>query len=110
MGPNTNTAHFSIMMNPAPHLDGHYTIFGKLRAFGVGICALRCFTAARLVSAQCVVQAVCAWPFATNPPCPCHRLPAQAASCNNMHVQNMWQNYLPPCRLVQAKWCPASTL
>lgn len=30
MGPNTNTAHFSIMMNPAPHLDGHYTIFGGL--------------------------------------------------------------------------------
>jgi cyclophilin family peptidyl-prolyl cis-trans isomerase len=30
MGPNTNTAHFSIMMNPAPHLDGHYTIFGQV--------------------------------------------------------------------------------
>lgn len=29
MGPNTNTNHFSIMMNPAPHLDGHYTIFGQ---------------------------------------------------------------------------------
>lgn len=29
-GPNTNTAHFSIMMNPAPHLDGHYTIFGQV--------------------------------------------------------------------------------
>ena len=29
MGPNTNTAHFSIMMGPAPHLDGHYTIFGQ---------------------------------------------------------------------------------
>lgn len=28
MGPNTNTAHFSIMMGPAHHLDGHYTIFG----------------------------------------------------------------------------------
>ena len=30
MGPNTNTAHFSIMINPAPHLDGHYTIFGQV--------------------------------------------------------------------------------
>lgn len=30
MGPDTNTAHFSIMINPAPHLDGHYTIFGQV--------------------------------------------------------------------------------
>ncbi|GAB4821361.1 hypothetical protein N2152v2_008407 [Parachlorella kessleri] len=30
MGPDTNTAHFSIMMGPAPHLDGHYTIFGQV--------------------------------------------------------------------------------
>lgn len=30
MGPNTNTAHFSIMINPAPHLDGQYTIFGQV--------------------------------------------------------------------------------
>eukprot|EP00892_Ulva_mutabilis_P000604 jgi/Ulvmu1/10544/UM064_0082.1 len=29
-GPNTNTAHFSIVIAPAPHLDGHYTIFGEL--------------------------------------------------------------------------------
>ena len=29
-GPNTNTAHFSIMMNPAPHLDGSYTVFGQV--------------------------------------------------------------------------------
>lgn len=29
MGPDTNTNHFSIMINPAPHLDGHYTIFGQ---------------------------------------------------------------------------------
>lgn len=29
-GPNTNTAHFSIVVAPAPHLDGHYTIFGEL--------------------------------------------------------------------------------
>lgn len=28
MGHDTNTAHFSIMMGPAPHLDGSYTIFG----------------------------------------------------------------------------------
>ncbi|KAL6773862.1 CYN52B [Auxenochlorella protothecoides x Auxenochlorella symbiontica] len=32
MGPNTNTAHFSIMMGPAPHLDGSYTIFGQVVA------------------------------------------------------------------------------
>ena len=30
MGPDTNTAHFSIMMGPAHHLDGHYTIFGQV--------------------------------------------------------------------------------
>ena len=30
MGPNTNTNHFSIMMGPAPHLDGSYTIFGQV--------------------------------------------------------------------------------
>ncbi|PRW45561.1 Peptidyl-prolyl cis-trans isomerase D [Chlorella sorokiniana] len=30
MGPNTNTAHFSIMIGPAPHLNGHYTIFGQV--------------------------------------------------------------------------------
>lgn len=29
-GPNTNTAHFSIVVAPAPHLDGSYTIFGEL--------------------------------------------------------------------------------
>ena len=29
-GPNTNTGHFSIMVNPAPHLNGHYTIFGEV--------------------------------------------------------------------------------
>jgi peptidyl-prolyl isomerase D len=32
MGPNTNTAHFSIMAAPAPHLDGAYTIFGQVVA------------------------------------------------------------------------------
>lgn len=30
MGPDTNTAHFSIMMGPSPHLDGSYTIFGQV--------------------------------------------------------------------------------
>ncbi|GLC48773.1 hypothetical protein PLESTB_000146400 [Pleodorina starrii] len=30
MGPNTNGAHFSIIMAPAHHLDGHYTIFGEV--------------------------------------------------------------------------------
>lgn len=29
-GPNTNSAHFSILISPAPHLDGLYTIFGEL--------------------------------------------------------------------------------
>ena len=29
-GPNTNEGHFSIVVNPAPHLDGHYTIFGEV--------------------------------------------------------------------------------
>ena len=29
-GPDTNTSHFSILMAPAPHLDGSYTIFGEL--------------------------------------------------------------------------------
>ena len=29
-GPNTNTGHFSVVMAPAPHLDGSYTIFGEL--------------------------------------------------------------------------------
>jgi hypothetical protein len=28
-GPNSNTSHFSIMVETAPHLDGHYTIFGE---------------------------------------------------------------------------------
>lgn len=28
-GPDTNDSHFSIMINKAPHLDGHYTIFGE---------------------------------------------------------------------------------
>jgi peptidyl-prolyl isomerase D len=30
MGPDTNTNHFSIMMGPAPHLNGDYTIFGQV--------------------------------------------------------------------------------
>lgn len=29
-GPDTNGSHFSIVVAPAPHLDGHYTIFGEL--------------------------------------------------------------------------------
>ena len=29
-GPDTNTSHFSILMAPAPHLDGHYTVFGEV--------------------------------------------------------------------------------
>lgn len=29
-GPDTNTGHFSIVVNPAPHLDGSYTIFGEV--------------------------------------------------------------------------------
>eukprot|EP00775_Hariotina_reticulata_P010533 gene10533-10693_t len=29
-GPDTNTSHFSIMLGPAPHLNGHYTIFGEV--------------------------------------------------------------------------------
>ena len=27
---DTNTAHFSIMMGPDPHNDGHYTVFGAV--------------------------------------------------------------------------------
>lgn len=30
MGHDTNTSHFSILMGPAPHLDGSYTIFGEV--------------------------------------------------------------------------------
>ena len=29
-GPNTNGGHFSITVAPAPHLNGHYTIFGEV--------------------------------------------------------------------------------
>eukprot|EP00201_Polytomella_parva_P024185 CAMPEP_0175043418 /NCGR_PEP_ID=MMETSP0052_2-20121109/3178_1 /TAXON_ID=51329 ORGANISM="Polytomella parva, Strain SAG 63-3" /NCGR_SAMPLE_ID=MMETSP0052_2 /ASSEMBLY_ACC=CAM_ASM_000194 /LENGTH=490 /DNA_ID=CAMNT_0016306479 /DNA_START=707 /DNA_END=2179 /DNA_ORIENTATION=+ len=29
-GPNTNGGHFSIVVAPAPHLNGHYTIFGEV--------------------------------------------------------------------------------
>ena len=29
-GPNTNTAHFSILMGPAPHLNGNYAVFGEV--------------------------------------------------------------------------------
>lgn len=36
-GPDTNTSHFSLLMAPAPHLDGHYTIFGEVvEGFEVG--------------------------------------------------------------------------
>ena len=31
-GPDTNTSHFSIMLGPAHHLDGSYTIFGEARS------------------------------------------------------------------------------
>jgi peptidyl-prolyl isomerase D len=30
LGPDTNTSHFSIVVKPAPHLNGKYTIFGEL--------------------------------------------------------------------------------
>ena len=29
-GPDTNSGHFSIVVSPAPHLDGGYTIFGEV--------------------------------------------------------------------------------
>jgi peptidyl-prolyl isomerase D len=29
-GPDTNDSHFSLMMNAAPHLNGHHVIFGEL--------------------------------------------------------------------------------
>ncbi|KAJ1637448.1 cyclophilin-like domain-containing protein [Pavlovales sp. CCMP2436] len=29
-GPDSNTGHFSIVVAPAPHLDGSYTIFGEV--------------------------------------------------------------------------------
>ena len=29
-GQDMNSSHFSILMAPAPHLDGHYTIFGEV--------------------------------------------------------------------------------
>ena len=29
-GPDTNTAHFSIIMSPMPPLDGHYVVFGEV--------------------------------------------------------------------------------
>ena len=29
-GPDTNTSHFSILLGPAPHLDGGYVIFGEV--------------------------------------------------------------------------------
>lgn len=36
-GPDTNTSHFSILMAPAAHLDGHYTVFGEVvEGFEVG--------------------------------------------------------------------------
>mmetsp|Transcript_23324 Transcript_23324/g.59675 ORF Transcript_23324/g.59675 Transcript_23324/m.59675 type:complete len:383 (-) Transcript_23324:379-1527(-) len=31
-GANTNTAHFSIVLAPAPHLDGHFVVFGEVVA------------------------------------------------------------------------------
>ena len=30
VGPDTNTAHFSITMAPLPMLDGHNVIFGEV--------------------------------------------------------------------------------
>ena len=30
-GPDSNTGYFSIVVSPAPHLDGSYTIFGEVR-------------------------------------------------------------------------------
>ncbi|CAI7833550.1 unnamed protein product [Closterium sp. NIES-54] len=30
IGPDTTTTHFSIVVAPAPHLDGHYPIFGQV--------------------------------------------------------------------------------
>jgi peptidyl-prolyl isomerase D len=43
MGPDTNTAHFSIMIGPAPHLNGKYTIFGEVvSGIEVGAAAAVC--------------------------------------------------------------------
>lgn len=36
-GPDSNTSHFSIVLSPAPHLDGHYVIFGEVR-----VCLVSC--------------------------------------------------------------------
>lgn len=36
-GPDTNDSHFSIMVEAAPHLNGHYTVFGEaVDGFEVG--------------------------------------------------------------------------
>ncbi|EOD18861.1 cyclophilin, partial [Emiliania huxleyi CCMP1516] len=29
-GPDSNSGHFSVVVSPAPHLDGSYTIFGEV--------------------------------------------------------------------------------
>ena len=29
-GPNTHTGHFSVVVSPAPHLNGGYTVFGEV--------------------------------------------------------------------------------
>ena len=43
-GPDTNTAHFSIIMAPSPHLDGHYVVFGEvLTGFDVSRRAIQFF-------------------------------------------------------------------
>ena len=75
-GPDTNGSHFSIVVSPARHLDGKYTIFGEVRPCNV----FDCFSATndRLGAVGCTVDGcnICFWTCPSGfgsllPPQPC---------------------------------------
>jgi peptidyl-prolyl isomerase D len=43
-GPDTNGSHFSIVVSPARHLDGKYTIFGEVCSISCAACTASALT------------------------------------------------------------------
>ena len=116
MGPNTNTAHFSIMMGPAHHLDGHYTIFGA----AVRLC--------HWIRAAWALGWGAGWERGSGRSAPPVGQPLAAPRCSHVPAAAgplrpaPWRPGalqarppMPPllcalCCAVQAKWCRASML
>ena len=56
-GPDSNSGHFSVVVSPAPHLDGSYTIFGEVVAGHDTMMAINKLSAKESATGTAVVAA-----------------------------------------------------